>query len=986
MQPDSALTHFLADLRKQTNGDVRTDETTRTLYSTDASLYQVMPLGVCFPRNADEVAAIVTLANQHEIPLLPRAGGTGLAGQTVNEALVIDFSHHMDQLLEVNVEERWAKVQPGLVFANMNKRLKQHGLMFGPDPASGNRAGLGGIVGNNATGSHSILYGMAVDHVIETEVVLSDGSLARFGTCSAEQLPQFAQRSGIEGAAYRKLIDISTNHAEAVRNGTPKHWRRCGGYNLFRFVDGVPESPYIRRDSGQFNLAQLMTGSEGTLGVMTEFKLNIVPTPQQTALAIVHFDDAYTALEATQFILEMQPSAVELFDKLTMRLCREHPIFSKMLATFIEGTPNSVLVTEFYGHSESELKDKVEKLEAHLKRVGINFTAIVPLMTPRSQEPVWKVRKAGLGILQSRRGDFKPAAFIEDTAVPVHHLAEYITRLERFCHDIDVEMAYYAHASGGCLHVRPLVNTKSHDHLDKMIKISHYTLKLMHEYGGSFSSEHGDGRARSWLNESFFGPDLYQLFREVKETFDPKNLLNPGNIVNSQGGLDEAMRFGRNYTNVTLHTNLDFSPDQGFHRAVEMCNGAGVCRKHGGTMCPPYMVTREEEHSTRGRANMLRAALTGKIPAERLTEKRMYETMDLCISCKACKSECPSSVDMAKIKTEFLDRYHAKNGTPLRAKLFGNIHRVNRMLSGPLAPVANWVGQLAITKKLNERFLGVGRERDLPTFARESFVHWFKNRPKSPPTSQRPKVVLFNDTFNTYNSPHVSIAATEVLEAAGFEVILPEHNCCGRPMLSKGLINDARQLATDTIDKLYPFAAAGIPIVGLEPSCLLSFRDDYHYLLPNDDRVQAVSDRALLFEEFIAQLADKGALNLMFKPSEQGRDLLLHGHCHQKAIAGTETAKQILALPGYNVTEIDSGCCGMAGSFGYEKEHVEISLAMGNRALFPAIKAVSPDTIIAASGTSCREQIADGTGRVGLHSAEILRNALTTTSTPTKNI
>lgn len=719
----NALPDFFNDLRKSTDGkmDVRTDETSRTLYSTDASLYQVTPLGVCFPRHTADVQAIVSLANQYEIPLLPRAGGTGLAGQTVNEALVLDMSHHMNGLLDVNVEERWATVQPGLVFANMNAQLKPLGLMFGPDPASGNRAGLGGIVGNNATGSHSVLYGMAVDHVMETQQVLADGSITRFGTVTDHDLMHHTGKPGIEGQAYSKLIDIAQNHAGTIRAGTPKHWRRCGGYNLFKFIDGVAESPYARRDIGQFNLAQLMTGSEGTLGVMTEFKLNLVPVPKQTALAIIHFDDGYACLDATQVVLEMEPSAIELLDNLTMTLCRAQPAFQPDLDKFIEGDPNSVLVTEFYGESERELKDKIEKLEAHLKKSGVHFTTIVPLMTPAAQAPVWKVRKAGLGILQSRRGDFKPMAFIEDTAVPVTHLANYITRLVEFCHSLDVEVAYYAHASGGCLHVRPLVNTKSADHLHKMEQMSLFTLKLMHEYGGSFSSEHGDGRARSWINEAFFGPELFNLFKEVKQTFDPKNLLNPGNITDGQPLIDN-LRFGADYSNVTVHENLDFSFDKGFHRAVEMCNGAGVCRKDGGTMCPPYMVTRDEEHSTRGRANMLRAALTGKIPADRLTGERMYQTMDLCISCKACKVECPSSVDMAKIKMQFLDNYYKANGTPTRAKVFGNIHRINRLFSGPLAPIANFFGRLPVAKRLNEQFLRISSQRQLPEFARQPFT------------------------------------------------------------------------------------------------------------------------------------------------------------------------------------------------------------------------------------------------------------------------
>ena len=975
MSHNDALQDFFADLRQQVGGDIRTDLVNRTLYSTDASLYQVMPFGVCFPRNRDEVQATVKLAAQHGIPILPRAGGTGLAGQTVNEAVVMDMSQHMNQVLEVNREEKWVRVQPGIVLSQLNQQLRPLGLQFGPDPASGNRAGIGGIVGNNATGSHSILYGMTADHVMETEVVLSDGSLAHFGICPSDKLPGYLQKEGLEGAIYRNVHQIVSEKADVIRAGTPRHWRRCGGYNLFRFVDDVPETPYPRRDENHFNLAQLITGSEGTLAVITECKLNLVPVPKMTALAIVHFDDAYSALDSAQVIVETKPSAVELLDHLSLTLARTQPAFANLLNSFVEGDPNSIMVTEYYGQSLSELEDKIARLTQHLQHHGVKFTAIVPLMTPAEQAKVWKVRKAGLGLLQSRRGDFKPIAFIEDTAVPVEHLADYITRLERFCHDLGTEMAYYAHASGGCLHVRPLVNTKDANELDKMEAISRQTLKLMHEYGGAFSSEHGDGRARSWLNEAFFGPELYELFREIKTTFDPHNLLNPGNIVNAKPiSMREDLRFGAPYQPIQWVEKIDFSSDHGFHRAVEMCNGAGVCRKQSGTMCPSYMVTKEEEHSTRGRANMLRAALTGKIPADALTSERMYETMDLCISCKACKTECPSSVDMSKIKLEFLGHYHDKHGIPFRSRFFGNIHLLSRINSGPFAPLINRIVGFSPVKWLLERFMGISSQRTLPSFARQPFTRWFQTRQTTNSGDAHAQVVLFHDTFNTYNDPQIAIAATEVLEAAGFEVILPGHGCCGRPMISKGLIDDARKLATDTVQKLYPYAARGIPIVGLEPSCLLSLRDEYLYLLPNDNQVQTVAEQAYLFEEFIANLADKGQLKLQF--NKQKQNILLHGHCHQKALVGTQPSKRTLTLAGYHVEEVDSGCCGMAGSFGYEAEHLDISLAMGERALFPAVRKEAHDTIIAAAGTSCREQILHGTGRHAKHPAQILRDAL----------
>lgn len=963
------LTDFFADLRHAVGGDVRTDLYNRTLYSTDASLYQVLPLGVFFPRHADEVAAAVTLAAQYQIPVLPRAGGTALAGQTVNAALVIDTTHHMDRLLEVNAEERRVRVQPGLILDALNRQLKPTGLQFGPDPASSNRAAMGGIVGNNATGSHSILYGMAVDHVLETRVVLDDGTPVTFGPL--DTMTDALASNGRMGKIYRGIYNLITTHGEVIRTGTPRHWRRCGGYNLFRFVDGVPDSPYPRADGGRFNLAQLICGSEGTLGMITELTLNLVPRPQLTALGIIHFDDAYTTMDATQAVLETQPSAVELLDRLSMQLCRTQPTYAKLLNTFIEGKPECVLITEYYGDTEAELQDKLDKLTAHLRQRGVKFTAMVPLLTPEQQSRVWQVRKAGLGLVLSKRGDYKPISFVEDSAVPVEHLADYITRLEAFCHSLGTEMAYYAHASGGCLHVRPLVNTKLAEEVAKLPEISRYAVSLLKEYGGTWSSEHGDGRSRSWLNESFFGPELYNLFRQVKHTFDPHGLFNPGNIVEA-GPMTDNLRFDAAYHHIPLTEHLDFSSDMGLHRAVEMCNGAGVCRKvTAGTMCPSYMVTKEEEHSTRGRANLLRAAFTGKMPAEEFTSPRMYHAMDLCISCKACKTECPSSVDMAKIKFEFLAHYYENHGIPLRARLFGAIGTLSRLTSGPLAGLVNAINRWSPMRHALDRWMGISAKRTLPHFASEPFTAWFKRR--DPVNLNKPKVVLFNDTFNTYNDPHIAIAATEVLEAAGFQVILPGHHCCGRPAMSKGLVNEARTAAASTVAALYPLAAQGLPIVGLEPSCLLSMRDEYHYLLPTDDRVATIAAQCLTFEEFMAQQAEAGTLDV---PFEAAGKILLHGHCHQKALVGTQPSHQTLSRAGYTVEAVEAGCCGMAGAFGYETEHYDISIAMGERRLFPAVRKQADDTIIVAAGTSCREQIWDGTGRRAKHPAEVLREAL----------
>ncbi len=971
-----AVGDYLAELRKLTTGDIRTDAFSRVLYSTDASIYQVMPHAVVMPRTTDELQAAVELAAKHRVPILPRAGGSSLAGQAVNAAVVLDLTRYLNGILEVNQEEKWVRVQPGVVLDPLNIELKQYGLQFGPDPASSNRAAMGGIVGNNSTGSHSITYGMTADHVLETNVFLSDGSAANFGplegSLGGQALEAKTRSAGLEGQIYREISQLvsSPENQAAIQAATPKHWRRCGGYNLDRLAAG--DFTFQGPHDSRFNLAKLMCGSEGTLGVINEMKMNLVPVPKQTALAILHFDGIYDALAAVPTILEVDPTAVEMLDDMAMTLCRKTAQFAPLLNNFVEGTPNCILITEFYGENDAELRHKIDRLKDHLRSQGVPVGAVTEALTPPHKKDVWDVRKAGLGLLMSIRGDHKPIPFIEDSAVPVEHLADYVTKVEQFCNDLGSKVAYYAHASAGCIHIRPLLNTKAAEEVAKLPKISEFAIDLLHGYDGVLSSEHGDGRARSVMNERFFGPELYGLYQQVKGIFDPDNRMNPGNIVNAPAMTDD-LRFGADYQVMQIDEHLDFSSDQGFHRAVEMCNGAGICRKTtGGTMCPTYMVTREEEHSTRGRANLLRAALSGNLPAESLTSKRMYEAMDLCIECKACKTECPSSVDMTKIKFEFLAQYYKKHGAPLRSRLMGDIARFSRWNSGIMAPLVNTMLANSAVRWLMEKTLGISRHRSLPKFAREPFTTWFRKR--GPQPTQKKKVVLFNDTFNTFNYPQVSIAATEVLEAAGFEVILPGHWCCGRPMISKGLVDKARAAAKDCIEKLSPFAEQGIPIVGLEPSCLLTLRDELLMLVPDDARGPTIAKNAFLFEEFIAKLADDGELDLKFKQVTE--KVLLHGHCQQKALAGTATSKQTLGAAGCEVEEVDSGCCGMAGSFGYEAEHYDISQAMGERRLLPAVREADEATTIVAAGVSCRQQIKHGTGRQALHPAEVLREKL----------
>ncbi len=968
-----SVSDFLNELGKQTQGELRTDAYSRVLYSTDASIYQVEPYGILIPQLMDDVQAAVELAAKNNVALLPRTAGSSLAGQAVNQALVMDFTRHLNQILEINTEAGWVRVQPGIVLDELNYTLRQHGYQFGPDPASSNRAAMGGIVSNNSTGSHSIMYGMTADHLLGMNVILNDGSTAVFDAISPNQLQQRLEYSGREGDIYRGIYNLTQNEANQaiIRAGTPRHWRRCGGYNLDRFIGEGP-SFHWPQDT-RFNLAKLVCGAEGTLAVITELKLNIVPLPKKTALAIVHFESLPEALTSVPTILEVQPSVVELLDNLGLTMCREVPEYARLLDGFIQGTPNCVLITEFYGESEAELTDKLGKLEAHIKAQGVPFTAVIHLTDPQAQSNVWTVRKVGLGLLMSIKGDHKPIPFIEDAAVPVEHLAEYVTKVEQFCHDIGTDVAYYAHASAGCIHIRPLINTKKAEEVVKLPQITEFSVNLLRGYGGSFSSEHGDGRARSWLNEKFFGPDLYKLYQAVKTTFDPENIFNPGNLVNA-GPMTENLRYGNTYEVIPITPHLDFSSDMGFDRAVEMCNGAGICRKRTtGTMCPSFMATREEEHATRGRANALRAAMSGKLPYSEFTSKRMYEVMELCVSCKACKAECPSSVDMAKIKTEFLAQYHDANGVPLRARFFANVTPLSKLASGTFSPIANWTLTNSFMRKQMEKTLGISAKRKLPTFTKQTFASWFQKRAK--PANAPHKIVLFADTLTNYSYPHIGQAAVEVLEAAGCQIQLAGVTESGRPAFSKGLVGQARKQAQTVIEHLSPFAQQGLPIIFLEPSDLSTILDDYSSLLPNDQDISLVAQHCLSFEQYIAQRADEGNLNLQFTTEE--RHILLHGHCHQKALIGTEPAKQMLTLPpNYTLTEIDTSCCGMAGSFGYEAEHVDISLKMAERRLLPTIRESDANTIIVAAGLSCRQQIQHGANREALHPAQLLQQAL----------
>ena len=948
------------ELRRRVIGEVRFDPFSRVLYSTDASIYQMEPVGVVIPRGVEDVLAVMEVARDNQIPVLPRSGGTSLAGQTVNHAIVMDFSKYLDQLLEVNQEEHWARVQPGIVLDQLNRTLVPRGLQYAPDPTTSSRACVGGGIGNNTCGSHSVIYGKTIDHVKELHTVLSDATQAHFRPLEAHELEAKLSGDDLESDIYRGVRQIARDNSAEIETRYPKIQRRVSGYNLDDFLGDKP-----------VNLSEMVVGSEGTLCVVTEAKINLVPRPTMTCVSVLHFKDIFESSEATMRVLGHSPSVVEVMDKMLLDRCRGSLGFAQNLA-FIEGDPGAVLLVEFYGESEAELTSKMEALRADMARQGMGY-ACVNLLTVPDQANVWNIRKAGLGLLMSIHGDAKPLPFVEDTAVDPSKLASFVRRFDEIVRSHDTEAGYYGHASVGCLHIRPLVSLKDSEGITRMVSIAEEISDLVKEFGGSMSGEHGDGIVRGVWTEKMFGPQIYDAFRKLKKTFDPEGIMNPGKIIDCPP-MTENLRYGSDYSATAISTTLDFSEDADFAGAVEMCNGMGACRQHGGTMCPSYLATKDEEHSTRGRANLLRAALSGALPEGTMTSRRLYDALDLCLECKGCKSECPSGVDLAKLKYEFLDNYYQSNAMPLRAKVFAHINRFSR-LGSRLAPFSNWAAGSPLGKLLSSALLGVHPQRQLPPFAATDFPSWFSSRGRgSAATAPQGKVALFNDTFMNYNYPEIGIASVELLEAAGFEVELINAGCCGRPMLSKGLVKEAAQQARNNIDRLYALAEQGIPIVGCEPSCLLTLRDEYPEFL-QDERARVVAQGSYLIDEFLAMLQDQGRLDLPF--SDLPKKVMFHGHCHQKSLVGTASSVKALGLPpGYEVELIDSGCCGMAGSFGFEKEHYDISMKIGEQALFPAINAKDPDWEVAVMGVSCRQQVEHGTGRRARHLVEVLRDAL----------
>lgn len=970
------------------------DHYTRVLYSTDASIYQIMPIGVVWPRDTAEVTAAVEIASRHGVPILPRGAGTSLAGQAVGEALILDFSRYMDGILDVDPRQRVARVQPGLPLGRLNRSLAAHGLTFGPDPASADRATIGGVIGNNATGAHSIIHGMTHDHLLAAEVIFSNGEKAEFDALPGDALA--LQERGThpqrEGAVYSAMAKILAEYAPSIASNYPQTFRSVAGYNLKLLAE--QKTP---------NLAPFLAGTEGTLGIITAVTLNLVPLPKTTHLYLIHFDEMRAALESTPEILARKPhpSAVELLDKTILDRVRDKREYRDLLE-FIHGDPGGVLLVEY--------NDRLGLDAPHDFLRGLGD--VVPLTDLVDQDKVWRARKVGLGIILSTAGDSKPHSFIEDAAVPVEHLADYALEIKRYAGEIGAgETTLYAHASAGCLHIRPMVNLKTSQGMEQMRLLAEKSLDLVIKYGGTISGEHGEGIARGEFSERLFGPRLTEAFQEIKKAFDPDNLLNPGKVVNPPRMDDESlMRYGSNYITpyAPIETAFNFAGTDGFSGAVELCNGAGVCRglePNTGIMCPSFRATRDEKYSTRGRANALRAAMTGELGPGGMSSQDLYDALDLCLSCQACQSECPSSVDMSKLKAEFLHQYYQEHGVPLRAWFFANIEGFSK-LAQRFAPLVNAVMSSPAQKLLHR--LGIHPQRQMPAFARQRFTDWFAEhsalysigltqmesdsqlKPPRPPNSggrltippkfgglggQRPQIVFFHDTYMEFNYPHIGEAAVKILEKAGFEpIVLPQKVDSGRPAVSKGLLKKAQRLAEKNLELLAPYARRGVPIVGCEPSSVVMLVKEYPDLVPGAD-AEAVAGTAMILDEFLVREAEAGNLDLQF--DDTPRKVLFHGHCQQKANFGSEWTRKMLELiPNCVVEETESGCCGMAGAFGYETEHYELSIQIAEMGLAPEVRAAEAETIICAAGTSCREQIAHTTGREAVHPVEVAAGAL----------
>ena len=968
---------YFEELEQYFSGELYFDnssihQTQLLAYSTDASVYQEKPLAVSLPKNEHDLKLLIDFATRYKLTLIPRAAGTSLAGQVVGNGIVVDISKYFDKILEINTDEKWVKVQPGVIRDDLNFHLRSHGLMFGPETSTANRAMIGGMVGNNSCGLHSIVWGAVRDHLLEAKVILSDGSDATLSSDDFKTADKTSLRCKID-ASLNEILSDERNQI-LIQSNFPKASvvRRNTGYALDSLLAMKP----FNQQGKDFNLCSLLAGSEGTIAFITEVKLNLIDLPpKETAVICIHCNSIEEALRANIVALSHNPMASELVDKYILDFTIGHPEYKKN-RFFIEGDPAAILMVEFMRDDLTELESKIQQLITDLKQTGYGYA--FPVLHNDQSKYAWEVRKAGLGLLRNLRGDFQPVNLIEDCAVSPEELPEYIHDLQLILDKYNVKASYYAHAGAGEIHVEPLVNLKTIEGVSVFRNILTDTVELVKKYKGSLSGEHGDGRLRGEFIPAMLGNETYQLFEQVKAIFDPNNIFNAGKITKTPK-MDTHLRVKQGVKNINTATTFDFSLTGGILGLAEKCSGSGDCRKSaisGGVMCPSYMATRLEKDTTRARANVLRQFLSNEHDEHPFNHKEIKDVMDLCLSCKGCKTECPSGVDVAKMKAEFLQNYYDKNGVPLRSKLIGNFSRQMKLAS-IFPPAYNLIFKTEVLRRMVNKLVGFHPDRSMPELNPITLRSWYKkNRKKQQSLHQ--KVYLFCDEFTNYNDLEVGKKAILLLETLGYEVTIPEHLESGRTYLSKGLVKKAKVIANKNIKIFSKLISDETPLVGIEPSAILTFRDEYIDLAEKGyvEEAMAISKNTFTIEEFISKEIRKGNVTKNQFTTEK-KHVLIHGHCYQKALSSQEHIKTMLSIPLNFTTElIPSGCCGMAGSFGYEEEHYQVSQQIGELVLFPVVRAATNDTLLAASGTSCRHQIKDGTERKAQHPVEILWEAV----------
>lgn len=973
MNKNGSLERLAEDLE----GELFHDGTMRILYATDASAYRELPLAVAFPKSVADLKKLIAFAAKHTIGLIPRTAGTSLAGQVVGNGIVVDVSKHFTSILELNKEEGWVRVQPGVIRDELNVFLKPHGLFFGPETSTANRAMIGGMVGNNSCGSNSIVYRSTREHLLEVKTLLSDGSEAIFKSVSIDEFHEKCEGGGLEAQVHKNIRSLLSdyNNQVEIRKQFPKKSveRRNTGYAIDMLLEAAP----FTAGGEDFNFCKLIAGSEGTLALIVEIKLNVVPLPpKEIGLLCVHFNSIDEALRANLIAIKHRPSASELIDHYILE-CTKDNIEQAKNRFFVQGDPAAILVIEFARETREEVTADAGGAEEEMRQQGLGYH--FPLLFGNDTKKIWTLRKAGLGLLSNLPGDEKAVPVIEDTAVDVQDLPEYIREFNEILKKYDLYSVHYAHAGSGELHLRPIINLKTKQGNELFRKIAEEIATLVKKYNGSLSGEHGDGRLRGEFIRQMVGDRNYDLLKQVKRSWDPNNIFNPGKIVDTPS-MNTMLRYEPGQKTPTFNTVFRY-PNQDVLMHAEQCNGSGDCRKthiSGGTMCPSFMATRNEKDTTRARANILREFLTHSQKINRFDHKEIHEVMDLCLSCKACKSECPSNVDMAKLKAEFLQHYYDSNGVPLRSKLIANFSKFSKL--GSIAPpVYNLFMEAPGLSNIVKSFSGFAQRRSMPTLYKTTLKGWYKkNRKSSERNSAKRRVYLFCDEFTDYNDTEIGIKTILLLEKLGYEVIIPQHLESGRAWLSKGLVRSAKKIINRNIELLIPLISEETPLIGIEPSAILTFRDEYPDLASDENLESAfyLKKHAYQVDEFLAKEIGAGRISAEQFSSEQ-KTIVLHGHCQQKAVGSLEASVKMLSLPrNFKVRTIPSGCCGMAGSFGFEKEHYDVSMQIGELVLFPTVRKQSADTIVAAPGTSCRHQIKDGTGRRALHTVEILYDAL----------